>query len=142
MNIFTGATRKDKVEGASVLIISYDPVLRGILTRMLSAKGHRIVNRSVGYHGIRTFKKAKGSFDIVVIDSALPDMSGLGVAKKIKEVNPMTPTLLLRRMTKGHEEEGLRNPGVDLAIRKPFFIDRIYELIENAVPFADTFNTQ
>jgi DNA-binding NtrC family response regulator len=140
--IFTETTRKDKMEGVSVLIISYDPVLRGVLTRMLSAKGYRIVNRSVGYHGIRTFKKAKGSFDIVVIDSVLPDMSGPGVAKRIKEVSPTTSTLLLRGITKDLEKEGLRNPVVDLAIRKPFFIDKIYELIENAVAFDDKPDTQ
>ena len=134
--ILTPATRKDKVEGASVLIISYDPVLRGILARMLSAKGYRIVNRSVGYYGIRTFKKGKGKFDIVVIDSELPDMSGLGVAKKIKQINRITPTMLLRGSEKGAEEKELRDPGVDLTIRKPLFMDNIYELIENIVASA------
>jgi two-component system, OmpR family, alkaline phosphatase synthesis response regulator PhoP len=130
------------VEGASVLIISYNSVLRGILARMLSAKGYRIVNRSVGYYGIRTFKKGKGKFDIVVIDSELPDMSGLGVAKKIKEVNRITPIVLLRARKKGVEEEELRNPGVDLAIRKPLFMDKIYDLIENAVASAEKLNAE
>jgi len=134
--ILTLATRKDKVEGASVLIISYDSVLRGTLARMLSSKGYRIVNRSVGYHGIRTFKKEKGKFDIVVIDSELPDMSGLGVAKKIKQINRITPTMLLRGSEKGAEEKELRDPGVDLTVRKPLFMDNIYELIENTVASA------
>jgi two-component system aerobic respiration control sensor histidine kinase ArcB len=136
------ATRKDKMEGAAVLIISYDYVLRNILTRILSAKGHRVVNRSIGFHGIRTFQKSKGKFDIVVIDSDLPDMSGLGVAKKIKEVNRTTPTMLLRGWEKGAEERGLRDEGVDIAVRKPLFIDKTYELIENAVASAEKFNAK
>ncbi len=141
-NILTVATRKDKVKGASVLIISYNSVLRGILTRMLSAKGYKIVNRSVGYHGIRTFKKGNAKFDIVVIDSELPDMSGLGVAKKIKEINCITPTVLLRARKKGVEEEELRNPGVDLTIHRPLFMDTIYEIIEDTVSSSEKLNAK
>jgi len=130
------------MQGTAVLIISYDSVLRGILTRMLSAKGYRIVNRSVGYHGVRTFKNAKGAFDIVVIDSDLPDMSGLGVAKKIKEIDCTTPTLFLRGWEKGAEERESGDQGPDLTIRKPLFMDRIYELIEHAVAFDEKLNAQ
>jgi DNA-binding response OmpR family regulator len=100
------------------------------------------VNRSIGFHGIRTFQKSKGKFDIVVIDSDLPDMSGLGVAKKIKEVNRTTPTMLLRGWEKGAEEGELRDEGVDIAVRKPLFMDKTYELIENAVASAEKFNAK
>jgi DNA-binding response OmpR family regulator len=127
------------MEGVSVLIISYNSVLRGFLNRMLSCKGYTIVNRSVGYHGIHTFKKGKGKFDIVMIDSELPDMSGQGVAEKIKEINHATPTVLLTAMEKDVEEE-LRNPGVDLTIHRPLFMDEIYQLIEYTVSFSDKFN--
>ena len=115
-----------------VLIISYDYVVRDILKRMLTAKGYRVVNRSVGYHGIRTFEKRKGKFDIVVIDSELPDMSGLDVAKKIKEINSTTPIILLRGWEGGPGEEELKDVGVDLAMSKPLFMDKTYELIKNA----------
>jgi DNA-binding response OmpR family regulator len=142
VNIFKVAMRKDKAEGTAVLIISYDYVLRDILTRILSAKGYRVVNRSVGFHGIRTFQKSKGKFDIVVIDSELPDMSGLGVAKKIKEANRTTPTILLRGWEKGAEEKDLRDLGVDITIHKPLFMDKTYELIENAVASAEKFNAK
>jgi DNA-binding response OmpR family regulator len=142
VNIFKVATRKDMMEGTAVLIISYDYVLRNILTRMLSAKGYRVVNRSIGFHGIRTFQKSKGKFDIVVIDSKLPDMSGLGVAKKIKEANRTTPTMLLRGWEKGAEEGELRDLAVDLAIRRPLFMDKTCELIENAVASAEKHNAK
>jgi CheY-like chemotaxis protein len=129
---------KGKVEGSSVLIIAYDYVVRDILTRMLTTSGCRVVNRSVGFQGIHTFKKGKGKFDIVVIDLELPDMSGLGVAKKIKEINHATPTMLLRGWEGGPEEEELRDFGVDLAISKPLFLDKAYELIKNAVASIHT----
>jgi len=140
VNIVKVATRKDTMEGTAVLIISYDSVLRGILTRMLSAKGCRVVNRSVGCHGIRTFQKSKGKFDIVMIDSELPDMSGPSAARKIKEADRTTPTMLLKGRQKGAKEKELRDPGVDFTIRKPLFMDKIYELIENAVSSSEKFN--
>ena len=126
-------TLKDKMEGTTVLVIAYDYVVRDILKRMLTTKGYRVVNRSAGFHGIRTFKKGKGKFDIVVIDLELPDMSGLSVAKKIKEINHATPTMLLRGWERGPKEEELRDFGVDLVMSKPLVMDEMYELIKNAV---------
>ena len=124
--------REDKVEGADVLIIAYDCVLRDILTRMLTPQGYRVVNRSIGFHGIRTFQKGKGKFDIVVIDSQLPDMSGLDVAKKIKQISRATPTMLLRGWRERYVEEQLADGGVDIALSKPLLIDKACELIKNA----------
>ncbi len=123
----------DKVEGTAVLIIAYDYVVRDILTRMLTTKGYRVVNRSIGCNGIRTFTKGKGKFALVVIDLELPDMSGLGVAKKIKEINHTTPTILLKRWEGGAKEEDLSDAGVDFVMSKPLIMDKIYEIIKNAV---------
>ncbi len=126
-------TRKRKVEGSAVLIISYDYVVRDILTKMLTTKGYRVVNRSVGLNGIRTFKKGKGRFDIVMIDLELPDMSGLDVAKKIKEINHLAPTVLLAGWESGLKEEELRDVGVDLVMGKPLVMDKAYKLIKSAI---------
>jgi DNA-binding response OmpR family regulator len=123
----------NNLEGTAVLIIAYDYVIRDILTRMLTTKGYRVVNRSVGCNGIRTFKKGKGKFALVMIDLELPDMSGLGVAKKIKEINHTTPTILLKRWERGPKEEELRDAGVDLVMSKPLVLDETYEIIKKAV---------
>jgi DNA-binding response OmpR family regulator len=125
--------RKHKAEGSAILIISYDYVVRDILTKMLTTKGYRVVNRSVGLNGIRTFKKGKGRFDIVMIDLELPDMSGLDVAKKIKEINHLIPTVLLAGWESGVKEEELRDVGVDLVMSKPLVMDKTYKLIKSAV---------
>lgn len=136
MGILIVAMVEDKVEGIIVLVIAYDYVIRKVLTRILNTQGHRVVNCSVGVNGIRTFKKGKGKFDIVVIDLGLPDISALDVAKKIKEINRTTPTILLRGWDRGPKEEELRDVGVDLVMSKPLLIDKTYELIKNAVASA------
>jgi len=125
--------KEDKVETAAVLIISYDYVLRDILTKMLITNGHKVVNRSVGFHGIRTFKKAKGNFDIVLMDSRLPDMSWLAVARQIREISRTTPIFLFREGKGSADEKQVQNAGVDLAMPIPIYVDKIYELIQNAV---------
>jgi len=125
--------KEDKVETAAVLIISYDSVLRDILTKMLITKGHKVVNRSVGFHGIRTFKKAKGNFDIVLLDSKLPDISWLTVAKEVREISRTTPLFLLRGSEGRADEEEGENAGVDLTIPIPIYVDKAYELIKHAL---------
>jgi CheY-like chemotaxis protein len=127
------------METTAALIISYDYVLRDILTKMLISKGYKVVNCSVGGHGIRALKKAKGNFDIVLMDSKLPDMSGLHAAKKIKEISRTIPIILLRGGEGRNDEDQLRDAGVDLAIRLPIFVDKTYELIKDVVASGHTY---
>ncbi|MFW6146768.1 MAG: response regulator [Thermodesulfobacteriota bacterium] len=124
---------EDKVETTAVLIISYDYVLRDILTKMLISKGHKVVNRSVGFHGIRTFEKAKGNFDIVLMDSKLPDMNWPTVVRAIRQVSNTTPIFLFKERKERVDNEQAQNAGVDLTIPIPIYMDNTYERIKNAL---------
>lgn len=124
---------RNKLRDDTILVIAYEYIVRNILTRILTTKGHKVVTCSVGVNGIRTFKKGKGKFDLVIIDLELPDISGLGVAKRIKEIDQKTPIMLLRGWDSGPDPEELKDSGVDLIMSKPFSMDKTLRLVENAM---------
>jgi DNA-binding response OmpR family regulator len=121
----------ERARGTAILVIAYGYILRDILTRFLKSRGHTVVSRSLGCRGIRAFEKAKGKFDLVMIDGGLPDMSGVGVARKIKEVSNETPILLLKGRDKGPVVEVMVGNGADLILGKPLYMDMTLQLVEN-----------
>lgn len=118
---------------AVILVIVYEHIVRDILARILTAKGYKVVTSSIGFDGIRKFEKAKGKFDLVMIDIRLPSISGLGVAKKIKKISQKTPIMLIRRWDKELDTKELKDSGVDFLISKPFHMDKTLHLVENAM---------
>jgi DNA-binding NtrC family response regulator len=123
----------ERVREATILVIVHEYVVRDILARILTAKGHKVVTCSVGFDGIRRFEKGKGKFHLVMIDINLPDVSGLVVAKKIKTISEKTPVILIRGWDKNPHAEELKGSGVDLIMSKPFYMDKTLDLVENAI---------
>jgi DNA-binding response OmpR family regulator len=124
---------RNKVKEATILVIVYEYIVRDILARTLTAKGYRVVTCSVGFDGIRKFKKGKGKFHLVVLDISLPDISGLGVAKEIKRISQKTPVILIGGWDRELDAKELKESGVDFIMRKPIYVDKALDLVENAV---------
>lgn len=124
---------RNKTKEATILVIAYERIVRDILARMLRTKGHKVVTCSVGFDGVRKFKKGKGKFDLIMIDDQLPGMSGLNAAKKIKKISQKTPIILIKGWEKELEANKLKESGVNLIMSKPFFMDKTLKIVENAI---------
>ncbi len=124
---------RERAKEAYILVIVYEHIVRDILARILTAKGHKVITCSVGFDGIRKFEKGKRKFDLVMIDIGLPDVSGLDVAKKIKTISQKTPVILIRGWDKNPDAEELKGSGVDFIMSKPFYMDKTLDLVENAM---------
>ena len=124
---------RNKTKVATILVIVYKHIVRDILARILRTNGHKVVTCSVGFDGIRKFKKGKGKFDLIMIDGNLPGIGGLDVAKKIKKISQKTPVILIKGWEKELDTKEVKESGVDLIMSKPFYMDKTLELVENAI---------
>lgn len=125
------ARRREKE--ATILVILYEHIVRNTLVRILSAKGYKLVTASIGLDGIRKFEKGKGKFALVMVDVRLPGISGLNVAKKIKEIDQDAPVMLIKEWDKELDTKELKASGVDLLLSKPFHMDTTLKLVEKAI---------
>lgn len=118
---------------AHILLIVYEHVIRDILARMLTEIGHEVVTCSAGPAGIRMFGKSKKKFDVVMSDIALPDISGFGVAKQIKEMSQKTPIILMKGPDKELDLTQFKESGADLVISRPLSIENTVHLVEGFI---------
>jgi DNA-binding response OmpR family regulator len=118
---------------AHILLIVYEHVIRDILARMLTERGHAVVTCSAGPAGIRMFGKSKKRFDVVMSDIALPGISGFGVAKQIREMSQKTPILLMRGPDKELDLTQFKESGADLVISRPLSMHKTAHLVEGLI---------
>lgn len=87
---------------AKILIVDDDGIVRDALSIFLLREGHQVVAVADGVDGVRAFKAE--SPDLVLLDRALPGLSGSGVFEEIRKVSKAVPIIVLT----GHDdpEEG------------------------------------
>ena len=113
-----------------ILIVEDNRDVRRVLNLSLSRLGYEILEADTGGSGIAL--TLSGSPDLVLIDLSLPDVSGLEIAKAIKQ-NPRTAEIPLVAVS-GHSEQELRakalEAGMTAYLRKPIDAQRLVNVIE------------
>jgi DNA-binding response OmpR family regulator len=102
-----------------------------MLVDALAQAGHRVESAADGLSGLARFQS--GAFDIVVTDLSLPERSGLEVARAVKSLRPNTPVVLITGWRHLVDPGRLREHGVDLTLVKPFRIDRVLAVVNDAL---------
>ncbi len=100
-----------------ILVVDDDPRLRLLLTEYLSADGHTVTPANGGREALDTF--APDSFDLVITDRAMPDMSGELVGQAIKAIVPQFPIIMVTGFGKIMKDNNDVPDGVDLILCKP-----------------------
>ncbi|RYD31347.1 MAG: response regulator transcription factor [Verrucomicrobiaceae bacterium] len=102
----------------TILVIEDDAPIRTGLVDALDSAGYDTVSASDGRAGMESAQRA--SFDLLLLDLVLPHVDGLTILKKVRELRPTTPVIILSAM--GAEADRVRglNLGADDYMVKPF----------------------
>ncbi len=114
-----------------VLIVDDEDDLVSTLVERLELRGVDAVGVNSGDHAIEQIRNA--SFDIVVLDVKLKGEDGVEVMKRIKEIHPTLPVILLTgHMSPEASEEGFKAGAIDYLI-KPINLDDLIVKMNEAI---------
>lgn len=107
-----------------ILIIEDDPAIAANLYDFLESAGHSVDAAADGVTGLHL--AVTGGFDAIVLDIALPGMSGMSLCRKLREdARNDTPVLMLTaRDTLDDKLEGFSS-GADDYLVKPFALKEV-----------------
>ncbi|HTP77211.1 MAG TPA: response regulator transcription factor [Rhizomicrobium sp.] len=105
------------------LLIEDEPVVAQCIKRMLETEGFTVTTAELGEEGRRL--ASEGSFDIVVLDLQLPDVSGLNVLRSLRDVGVATPVLVLSGIAAQETKVDALRFGADDYLTKPFHRDEL-----------------
>ena len=100
-----------------VLVVDDQPAIRILLGELLVADGHDVTVVGSGLEGIHEF--SLHPFDLVIVDRAMPTVSGDVVAAAIKAEAPSTPVIMLTGFGGSMDSTGEMPFGVDVLLGKP-----------------------
>ncbi len=118
-------------EKAKVLVVDdFNGVLESF-KEILRIKDYEVFTFQAGKDAIESMKTTK--YDFAFVDLKMPEMDGIEVLKKIKEMDPSVEVIIV---TAYASEESFANAitlGAMEYLRKPFLMGEVYALAERAL---------
>ncbi len=79
--------------GSRILLVDDDSLVSMNTAYMLMDLGHSVLEAPSGAHALRLLE-TDAQFDVVITDYAMPNMTGLDLATKIKKIQPKMPVVI------------------------------------------------
>lgn len=106
-------------KGLRVLVVDDEEMIRRVLSDILTSCGLEVVVAASGEEALGLFDA--GGFALTITDRNMPGMGGGELARRLKEMAPMHPVLMVSGMLSQGEEGKLSDAGsVDGFLTKPF----------------------
>ena len=114
-----------------ILVVDDEESMRELLQIALGKDGHLITLADSGGKALELLDKS--SFDLVISDIKMPDMSGVEVLRHAKQTDPGTPVIMITAYASAETAvEALRLGAYDY-LTKPFKVDELKANIRNAL---------
>jgi Response regulator containing CheY-like receiver, AAA-type ATPase, and DNA-binding domains len=101
-----------------VLVVEDEEKVRVLLNDAFRAEGHDVTEATTGAEALKHLDKRE--FDLMVCDLGLPELSGLHVARWVKEFRPEMPVIIATGYAEMIAEEDYKRARIDEVIRKPY----------------------
>lgn len=118
-------------EALKILVVDDDRDFGENVRDILEMKDYQVTNAYGGREALELVRRH--DFDLVLVDIRMPVMDGLEVYKKIKEISPDTPVIMITAYAAEDLIRETLREGAFGCLRKPLDFDKLLELIENAV---------
>jgi DNA-binding response OmpR family regulator len=120
----------------NILLLEDDPLLSRILTKHLT-QTYTVTPVYTGDSALETIEDKK--FDLLILDSNVPGISGLELIKELRSYNDTTPIIMITAYQDTIHLKTAFTNGCNDYIKKPFELDELDMRIEN---ISRTFNIE
>lgn len=125
----------------TILLVEDEAAVRKVIAAMLHSLGYTVVEVSDGAEALALFERRNASFDLLVTDVFMPQMSGPALASKLLRLWPQVKVLFMSGYTDGVvvEEsagESAPQPGWQF-IEKPFGRGDLAQKVRQALEYKE-----
>lgn len=113
-----------------ILVVDDEPLVRNFLSETLRRKNYEVHIAENGMRAIQLIKE--NTFDLIITDMRMPDLSGIDVLKKAKEISPATVVIVITAFGSIENAVEAMRLGAFNYLIKPFSPDTIEAVIEKA----------
>ena len=100
---------------------------------LIQRLGYRVTALKHGASSLDAFRKRPASFDLVISDIRMPEMSGIELASAIKKIRPDVPVILTTGFPRQTDTQSAKRIGVHEVLCKPFTPEQLGKAIRGAL---------
>jgi PAS domain S-box-containing protein len=117
----------DVPQNLNILLVDEERPVCTAIKKFFEAKGHSVTTALSGKKGLKVFKK--GEFDLVLADIIMPDMDGVELISKLKEIDDRVKLIVLTGQIVDEKLEKAKKAGADQILMKPFRNEELYQVV-------------
>jgi two-component system cell cycle sensor histidine kinase/response regulator CckA len=122
----------------TVLVVEDEESVRRLASRVLRARGYRVLEARDGAEALNLTGDRQGPIDLLVTDIIMPGLGGPALAERLLQVQPDLKVLYIT----GYSEEAIRQQGMLPAggslLEKPFTAHQLAERVRAALATTET----
>ena len=115
--------------GELVLLVDDNTSVRDTVHEMLERLGFDVVTARTGSEAIQVFDRFRPEISLLLSDIALPEMDGVEVSRRLREIDSDLPVLLMSGYPLDEDVRALLAGGTADWLAKPFTFDQLARLI-------------
>jgi two-component system sensor histidine kinase ChiS len=118
----------------TVLVVEDNEITRLGLSQILAREGYLVLNAATGHDAIAVVQSATQPIDVLLLDVHLPDVSGVDLCARLREIAPALPVVVCSGEAEPAEVARLLELGVRRYFQKPIAPDELLATVEAALP--------
>ncbi len=118
----------------TVLLVEDDELVRDAMTRILVREGYLVLTAACGHDAIGLLKTPLSPIDVVLLDVHLPDVNGIDLCARLREMHPKLPVVVCTGEADPEEAAELFRLGVHRYFCKPIAVEELLATVEAALP--------
>jgi CheY-like chemotaxis protein len=116
---------------ARILVVDDEPKLAQLLQAFLELQGHQVWTTTEGAAAVTLL--AERTFDLLLTDLGMPEMSGWDVAREARRIRPDLPVLMVSGWGAEIDPQQVAESGVAEVIQKPYTFETIHQVIDKVL---------
>lgn len=119
--------------GAHIFVIDDEIENVSMFERMLKKQGYKVTTKTDSREALEIFRANPDRFDLVITDQTMPHMTGKQLARKLTDIRPQLPVILISGLIEELSPDQLKEFGIRLQIKKPVTKAELYRAVQQAL---------
>jgi len=119
-----------KGEGC-VMVVDDEPIIRLTAKSILEECGYEVITADNGRQALELFKKKHAEVDIILLDMAMPVLSGKDAFVEIRKIHPTQKILMASGFKQDERLKEVMDMGANGFIQKPYSLDDLAKKVKS-----------
>ncbi len=116
-----------------ILFVDDEKIAIDAIQPMLESLGYKVTARTSSIEALEAFRNNPESFDLVITDQTMPNMTGKDLAKELMSIRPDIHIVLCTGFSEQIDENKAKEMGISAYVMKPIVIREIANTIREVL---------